>query len=294
MIERIRQGTPPFKADSNQFHHKLLGLGLRHAEAVLVIYLLHGLLTVAAWRLRYHSDWLLLCGYLLFALLSLGFLAFAGGGGWTLQRATDPAGGLLRLGRHWRTSAMAIRLSHGGLGWLLAALTAAHLALPAVLPPWVGWLALFFILALAVATFLPAGAREVMLRIPLYALAPYLTYLLHGQVGAAAGLVPRMASTAFFLVGLLAVLVVRLTRSKRFQPTPLDFLVLVIALVVPLFPVFPVDRTILAMVAIKVVVLFFGFEVYLVEKRGQLLRLNTLTFVALTTLAIRAFHPTVF
>ena len=55
-IYRIRQGRSPFRADKNHLHHRLLGIGLKHHQAVLVIYLIQCVFFLLAYNLRYESD----------------------------------------------------------------------------------------------------------------------------------------------------------------------------------------------------------------------------------------------
>ena len=69
---RLANGRSPFSADRNHFHHRLMGLGLHHSESVLVIYVLQTVLIVSAYFFRFHSDFLLLGGYLLFAAFEPG------------------------------------------------------------------------------------------------------------------------------------------------------------------------------------------------------------------------------
>src|SRR5450432_944787 len=38
MVQRVSEGRSPFSADKNHIHHKLLGFGFDHHEAVMVIY----------------------------------------------------------------------------------------------------------------------------------------------------------------------------------------------------------------------------------------------------------------
>jgi UDP-GlcNAc:undecaprenyl-phosphate GlcNAc-1-phosphate transferase len=64
IFERSRQGRPIFRADKNHIHHKLLRLGLRHSESVMVIYSLQLGMIIIAWTGRYADDVLLLLSFL--------------------------------------------------------------------------------------------------------------------------------------------------------------------------------------------------------------------------------------
>ena len=77
LVERIAAGRPPFVADKNHIHHKLLRLGLYHSEAVVTIYGITAILTGAAFLLRYHSDWLIVTIYASFCSLVIAFFTLA-------------------------------------------------------------------------------------------------------------------------------------------------------------------------------------------------------------------------
>lgn len=86
MGERIAQGRSPFTADKNHFHHRLMRMGLFHSESVFVIYVIQTGLIVSAYLLRFHSEWLLLIGYLIFAAPVLTVFHRANATGWKIQR----------------------------------------------------------------------------------------------------------------------------------------------------------------------------------------------------------------
>jgi UDP-GlcNAc:undecaprenyl-phosphate GlcNAc-1-phosphate transferase len=83
---RISQGRSPFFADRNHFHHNLIAFGFLHQESVLIIYAIQAGLLLAAVTMRFHSDWLLLGGYLLFAALVTLAYSRAVKTGWRLKR----------------------------------------------------------------------------------------------------------------------------------------------------------------------------------------------------------------
>ena len=56
MVQRLRSGNSPFSPDKRHIHHKLLGYGFNHAEAVATIYLLQAVFLAAAYFLMYQSD----------------------------------------------------------------------------------------------------------------------------------------------------------------------------------------------------------------------------------------------
>jgi UDP-GlcNAc:undecaprenyl-phosphate GlcNAc-1-phosphate transferase len=73
IFERLRQGRPIFRADKNHIHHKLLKMGLRHSESVMVIYTLQLGMILIAWTGRYADNAVLLVSFLFFTGVSLYF-----------------------------------------------------------------------------------------------------------------------------------------------------------------------------------------------------------------------------
>jgi UDP-GlcNAc:undecaprenyl-phosphate GlcNAc-1-phosphate transferase len=73
IFERLRQGRPIFKADNNHIHHKLLRMGLRHSESVMVIYTLQLGMILIAWTGRYADNAVLFVSFLFLTGLSIYF-----------------------------------------------------------------------------------------------------------------------------------------------------------------------------------------------------------------------------
>jgi UDP-GlcNAc:undecaprenyl-phosphate/decaprenyl-phosphate GlcNAc-1-phosphate transferase len=82
MAVRIKHRRSPFSPDKNHFHHRLLGMGFFHTEAVLSIYLIQSFFVVFALVTRFHSEWLHLGGFVGLSAVILGlFLPPAKPGG---------------------------------------------------------------------------------------------------------------------------------------------------------------------------------------------------------------------
>ena len=74
MILRIKSGHSPFFPDRQHIHHQLLDLGLKHYQAVAVLYLLNFILLTVAYFTMYKSDVTLLFVYITFCLLTIGLI----------------------------------------------------------------------------------------------------------------------------------------------------------------------------------------------------------------------------
>jgi UDP-GlcNAc:undecaprenyl-phosphate GlcNAc-1-phosphate transferase len=71
IVERMRHHRPICRADNSHIHHKLMRLGLRHQESVLVIYALQLVFILIALAGRYSSNGILLVAFLSLTVLCL-------------------------------------------------------------------------------------------------------------------------------------------------------------------------------------------------------------------------------
>ncbi|MES1196425.1 MAG: MraY family glycosyltransferase, partial [Steroidobacter sp.] len=89
MTERILDGRSPFQADRNHIHHRLLSLGFRHHEAVIIIYGAQALLLVMAWNLRYASDVVIVLTFIAIAVAIVTALHVAKSRHWQCHVAKE-------------------------------------------------------------------------------------------------------------------------------------------------------------------------------------------------------------
>jgi UDP-GlcNAc:undecaprenyl-phosphate GlcNAc-1-phosphate transferase len=119
---------------------------------------------------------------------------------------------------------------------------------------------------------------------------PFLVYLSEKDV---AYLINTTLVKAYaFSFGLLVVFVLltlKFTRRKGFKTTPMDFLILFVALVVPYLPDERIRDWQMGLVAAKIVVLFFTFEVLKGELRMDTKKLGITGIMALSIISLRGF-----
>jgi UDP-GlcNAc:undecaprenyl-phosphate GlcNAc-1-phosphate transferase len=292
MILRLVRGKPPFAADKNHIHHNLMALGLHHGESVLVIYACQTLLVIAAFLLRFHSDWLLLGGYLGFSISGMVLLSVAGRNGWRPDPdSLIPLFPGFRYVKKVKERGRFIKPAFGSLKVGLPFLLLVTCLLPAGLPAYTPYCALGFAL-LIVASW--ASKREKLgeaLRLTLYLLIPFAVYE-SSQVPAdlVRGVGIRLYNGTFFLLAVLVIFVAKLSRRRAgFQSTPLDFLIFFLALVVPNLPEQNLQAYHLGKVAAKIVIFYFSFEVLMGELQGKFEGLAAWTAASLFILSLKVF-----
>jgi len=286
MCTRILKGRSPFAADKNHFHHNLMGIGLRHSESVLVIYVIQTILVAAALLLRFYSDWLLLGGYLAFSTVVLGSFTVAGRRGWQLGRLACLDGVIARLTR-LRDQGTVIRVAFPLFENVIPLLLIFTCLLPGRVPGYLSLSSVALVTLIVVLGWLDRDRLAPLLRVTLYLLIPYAVYLSDRYPSPwLGGEGTKLYNVSF---GVLAVLIILVSKFSRrlggFKSTPLDFLILSVVLIGPNLPDQWIRDNHIGLVAVKILVLYFCFEVLLAELRGRLRRVALGTVLSLLVLA---------
>lgn len=286
MVERLRHGRSPFSPDKNHFHHRLISLGFYHAEAVFIIYLIQSVLIIFAIRFRYHYAWLFLAGYLLFSAALIGAFTLADKTGFRVPRyhLIDHIikGKLKRI----KVDNFIIRISFEISKLLLPLMFLFVCLLPGKIPGHASAAALGFGVFLVALWVFGRKWMGMGLRLVFYLAIPLVLYLGKGERAAWIG--PEMLTGYHLLLVVSSFFVILTIKfSHRFRVTPLDFLIILIALVVPNLPDQFIRGQNLGFLAVELIVLLFGYEVLMTELRGKFDALTVSTLAGLAIVAIR-------
>lgn len=291
MVQRISQGRSPFSPDKNHFHHRLIHLGLSHSETVFVIYLVQALMILSAIFFRYQSDVLLIAGYSAFSMVVVGLFA-------TLERRTlllprfpeleNVVKGRLRK---FREGNYIIRVSFGISKMAIPLLMLASCFMPARVPAYVSVTAVCSGLLLLAVFFVRKRYLGACLRPVLYLTIPLVLYCIDE------GRVSWMNDQALFLyrlcfgaIALFLMLTVKFSkRSKGFKMSTMDFLIIFIAVTLPNLTGLVVQHFNPGLLAVEIIVFFFGYEVLINELREKFDALALTTFAAMAVLGVRGY-----
>jgi UDP-GlcNAc:undecaprenyl-phosphate GlcNAc-1-phosphate transferase len=164
--------------------------------------------------------------------------------------------------------------------------------MPAAVPSYLAAPAVGFIVLMVGAWVINGKWMLAIMRAAVYLLVPIMLREAQLEPGGWVGH-RALASmgVAFGALALLMVMTLRFTRrQKGFKATPMDFLILVIALVVPNLPDPIIKSAQMGDLAAKIIAVFFGFEVLIGELRGRIERLAAGILVGLALLAVRGFY----
>lgn len=289
MTGRILRGCSPFTADKTHFHHHcLLRLKLHQTESVMLIYTIQAALIFTAFKLRFYSDWLLLVVYLVFSGMVLTIVSLSSRHHWELSRLKPLE--KLKLGMQYlRDRTSCIKYLFRILKFSMLALLFLTMLLTAGAPVYIHRGAAVAIAGLVAVSFFRPALLEEYLRVILYLLIPIGIYFSSLRIVNTAGILPdRLCNIIFVLLGLLSLLVSTLSHGEQgFKHTPLDFLILFLALVVPILLEPNLQNYHLGMIPARIIICYLCCEVVLTELRGKFRLVALGTFASLVLLAVQ-------
>jgi UDP-GlcNAc:undecaprenyl-phosphate GlcNAc-1-phosphate transferase len=289
MMQRINEGRSPFSADKNHIHHKLLSFGFDHHEAVMVIYAVQADLLLAAYWTRYESDLTILGVVTAFFVVSIALLQTATRRHWRF-RASKSVPHDFVLTRFLTTllapehlpkwSYLAVAAALGVYATLIMVETASltgdvKLLLTALLAVIIIWL-----------TILRLRPLSMVEKAALYITAAVLVYLdtvlVHDE------LVFSIVNWGAILTAAAGTMLrLRLSKDRAFELTPLDLIVLFVALVVPSLPGSVGLPHGGALGIAKLVILYYGVEVLVSRTEKQVIWLRIGVAAILAGLIVR-------
>jgi len=285
MVKRMVEGRSPFAPDKGHFHHRLMALGLYQSEAVFVIYVFQSLLVASAYLLRFHSESLLLGGYLFFAGLVLWLFHKVESSGRLIPRFFLIEQVKKQL-RRMREQGIFIRIAFQSLESFTLVLLIALVLVPADIPRYFSLFAAAGCVVLTGVWFLGRRWIRWVLNLFLYFFIPFLIYLSDFRMASWMNGVPEnLYNLSFLVVAILSFLTLRLTRRKKgFKTTPMDYLLIFLALVLLALPGL---REQFGLLGVKMILMFFAFEIIFGEVREQLGKPALFTFLAFAVVAAR-------
>jgi UDP-GlcNAc:undecaprenyl-phosphate GlcNAc-1-phosphate transferase len=284
MYERLVSGRPIFRPDKNHIHHKFIRRGLFHTEAVFSIYVLQAIFISAAFVFRFYSDWFLIIIYVSLGMLLFGGFILADKVGWKRQRydlLDKVIKGKLRVIRDTLLIKIAGRIITGGLPLLMV----LSCILPDHIPPHLSILAMVLGGGILLAWYLRKNLVPMSIRLSLFMVIPSVMYFSERSPSSwVTGDVFLFYHLLMGVIILFTILTLKYTRRRKgFKVTPLDFLILFIALILPHLTSGQGQTLNYGVIATKIIVMFFGYEVLIGELRENMkwLSLSTLTLLSL-------------
>jgi len=286
--QRIYEGRSAFSPDKNHIHHKLMGLGFNHYEAVFLIYYAQSIFVLSAYFLRFKSDGMVVSFYLLLCSVVVAFFRIAGITGWRVhvQRNGQPRFPIERGIRWLREDDRLLKASF----YFAVSVIALFLVLGSLLvgnvSRDVASLAGILLIVMCASYIKHRGqAFHIAERTVAYTTLAVVVYLAQVSPGPLAD----FALLRNILLGALVLAIAigfRFSHTDRFSGTTMDYLIIFIALVVPNLPdlhLFRLGGANVGVEVAKLIILFYAIELVLTN---TVRRWNIMRWVIFTALAI--------
>jgi UDP-GlcNAc:undecaprenyl-phosphate GlcNAc-1-phosphate transferase len=288
IFQRLKDGRLPFVADKNHFHHKLLAMGLSHRQAVLVIYGIQAGMVSLAYVLRWQQDLLVFAVYLVTAGIIL--MPFVLPARRSLAAGQPPASVPDNPASEFST---AMKLLNQGPIRLLAIVVPMFLVLSVFLPSSVsrdiGSVAgLCCVIVTGGMTLFPRLA-PVFVRAGLYVGSTFVMYVNQVSDSSAGHAWDAPIAVLFVLFAFLVMLTIRFNTELQFHTTPLDYLMIFLALILPILPGMHIGDLTISILTAKLLVLFFSFELLLHLYAHRVVQLGLIALWMLFGLTIRGW-----
>ncbi|MHB8481556.1 MAG: glycosyltransferase family 4 protein [Nitrospiria bacterium] len=288
MIQRVRKGSSPFIADRNHLHHKLLAAGFFHHEAVIIIYSFQIVMVTLACLLRWQDDGTVLIFYGVISLLVFSLFFLMGRGYLVWRRDRNRSGSLALLNRiqssRWLTEAP-IQL----LELFLPLFVMVIVFVPRKIPFDFGNLSLGLLILSLAGFFIFQKANLFWIRLAFYVGGAFGIYLCEETLFNA-GWPGRLFFNLFFiLLAGVVVAAIWTNKGEPFQTTPLDYLIALIVLIVPLVMKLQVGGIALGELVAKMIILFYAYELLLSRFARHLKFIGSISFWILLMFGLRAW-----
>jgi len=291
MWQRITSGRSPFAADKNHIHHKLLGLGFSHYEAVLLIYIAQAGMVMSAYFLRHQSDAILLLVFLTVSVVLVGFFRWAALSGWRVRRGDGHAAGYQELQKKivWlRDEGYPLKIARGIVVTMIATYFLSAVLTAQKITPDIGILA--FALAAFMVAVLTRGRNHAITwtdQAGMYVLGTLAVYLAQTSSQVMAHMQPWVEGS-FVILAAGVLLGLRYSKYMRFNLTTLDFLVIFAAFTIPNLPNIDIGQTSLGESIAKLIVLFYAIELLMLNMGRLIHVLRIVMMLLFLTIAVKA------
>jgi UDP-GlcNAc:undecaprenyl-phosphate GlcNAc-1-phosphate transferase len=301
MTERIINKRSPFKADKNHFHHKLLRIGFLHREAVIIIYFMQVLLVSCAFVFRFYSDTTLLAGFCTFAALVIAIFIFLERRRVVIESFRGIRNRIFAPKAQGFLSRYSItnRTFHTLL--LLLPLTLLTSSLFSISVPLdVGLISMALVTSIGVLFLIKRNLAYGLIEFATYYIGSFFIYIFEVQKLSINLLSHRIAlngplNILFLIVAVLIVVhIVCDSGIEDLQITPLHFLILFMALVVPNLPEHHIEQYHLGPVTAKIIIFLFGYDILFRRLRKRLTLVTVTTVGAMLLVSGRGWIQLLF
>ena len=257
MVIRAYNGKSPFNADRNHLHHRLLDHGFKHYQSVLIIYLIQSIYVLAAYFMRYDTEVNVFLAFIFVSALAI-FMSFA-------TRRKDASLKVKKSLLEKFTSVL-IKIVNANTEKLFVLLSALLIVYSLTASVIMGQFDMDILILLVVITVI--GLTNLILFrgkpcswIERVAIHIMIVLSIYFGAGARPGDVMEGIQLSMLLLCVAIILILFVSNGrKKFVGSPLDFLLIATAIMIPNLPGSPIVDQGLSLLIMKLVILFYCIE----------------------------------
>ena len=280
MIIRLYHGKSPFNADRNHLHHRLLDHGFAHYQSVLIIYLIQSIFVLTAYFMRYDTEINVLIAFTIISILAIS-ISYATTKDNKLILSNSIVNKIFNISRDIVNIHTEKLFSILGVLLLLYTLTASF-AVDKFDKDVLLLLLVISVIGMIGLILLREKPCHWIERVAIHVMIVLSIYF---GVGVNQGNIMDVFQIGILLVSVVIIVLLFLGEGrKKFIGSPLDFLLIATAIVIPNLPNSPIANHGLSLLILKLVVLFYCVEYVLFNVTSH-------WWVIRLTLIIGAFVP---
>jgi len=288
IVQRIFEGRSPFLADKCHLHHKLMNLGFYHTESVLVIYILHLILVCMAFIFKSESGRFITVLYTLYAGFILTAIFIADRNGWQIKRYDIIDIAIKGRLRNLREKNVLIKVAFKTVETGFIFLLIFNCFLPKHIHIYFSLITTVILIILLLTRQFKKDWVAKFLDITVFMMIPFLVYFSEKNVGYLVDTFLIQAyNLSFGVLFIFVILTLKFTKREGFKSNPMDFLLISIALVVPNLPDPNIREWQMGLIAAKIIVFFFSYEILKGELRFELKNLEIASIAVLLIISAR-------
>lgn len=288
MAIRLKENRSPFSPDKNHLHHQLMDLGLKHFQAVGLIYIIQVVLMVSAYLFRFESDLFLLLYYAVFSSTVLMVLYLGHRKRLRYSVAEESAEDVRdRRNQLLRKMDWIYINSSKMIEVAIAIILIASALLINTVRSDFSVTALVLWLGLAAMAIVVRKHAALVARICCYTASVFVVYLF--TTADIAELSRQWIDGLFIGLAAFLMLAIRMTRKEDFRLDTQDLLVLLMVVIVPQLPFESLDNNAVAVISLRLAVLMYSCEFILGRLRGSFMLLTGSSLLCLLVIASSSF-----
>ena len=283
---RAKGGMNLFRATRNHIHHRLLELGFYHYESVMVIYSIQAFFVICAILFPYENDYFITGIYLVTSALVFTWLTVFERQGYRIHHSGDSRLQSRSLpGFLTNKHMLALPYQMLETGVIIFLIGAALMSVS--VPVDIAASALVLLLMLLILVLVPRLANLFLLRIVVFVAIGFAVYLSTSYPPVWLLEQHYLVFMYFVLLIISGFIVARLSSETNFRITPLDYLVIIIALIIAVIPQNGGSGSDLTWMALQMIILFYASELILQQLETVRNRFSGALIAMLALVAIR-------